>query len=377
MNFTKFSCSLAFAVPLLAAPVSALAQEAEESALEITGEIYSINYQPFWDSLEGEPLFPLDFRAVVVENRTSTAEEIGPYGGGLYENAVISMTFEVYDQNQNLLFSDTFEPPQIFDEEQGSMAYLIPDQQEQETFLGLDNAMWIGARPSSGELEGTPIGRITSLGVLPYLFTGGSMEFPEPEEMPSEEPADLFADLSGYPLFIEGETAYPFQYLFAYEGEQQQEQESESPLLFGFFAIADFIQYIPLDDDGDGVLNDIDQCPVTIFNETVEFASFDTGVDNVMDEFGCTIMDRYAKCHAEPEEEAEQRFTRRSRSFYRGPSYCEKQVAYGLVSDGLIDYSEARVLRDALYRQGTSVADNPLYEPSTQVGENPLYEDEN
>ncbi len=366
MNFTKFSCSLAFAVPLLAAPAAALAQEAEESALEITGEIYSINYQPFWDSLEGEPSFPLDFRAVVVEDRTSSADESGPSMGGLYENAVISMTFEVYDQNQNLLFSDTFEPTQSGElpEDFSSIAYLIPKQaeepQEIDPFFSFDNAMWVGVAPMSVGNEFPEIGRITSLGILPYLFTGGSIEFPEPEEMPSEEPADLFADLSGYPLFIEGETSYPFQYLFAFEGESQQEQELNEPELAGFFAIADFIQYISLDADGDGVPDSIDQCPVTIVNETVEFASFNTGVNNVIDEFGCSIMDRYAKCHAEPEEE--QSFTRRFRSFYSGPSYCEKQVAYGLVSDGLIDYSEARTLRDALYRQGTSVANNPLYE---------------
>jgi hypothetical protein len=376
MNFIKFSCSLAFAVPLLAAPSQTLAQEAEERALEITGEIYSVTYQPFWDALEGEPSFPLDFRAVVVEDRTSATGDSGPFGGGIYENAVVSMTFEVYDENQNLLFSDTFEPSQNYDEEQGfsSIAYLIPDQEEQEVFLGFDNAMWIAAGPYNEELEGAQIGRITSLGVLAYLFSGGGFEFPEPEELPQEMSFELFADLSGYPLFIEGETFYPFQYLFAYEGESQQEQELDEPELAGFFAIADFIQYISLDADGDGVLDAIDQCPVTIFNETVEFAAFDTGLDNVIDEFGCSIMDRYAKCHAESEEE--QSFTRRFSSFYRGPSYCEKQVAYGLVSDGLIDYSEARTLRDALYRQGTSVADNPLYEPSTQVGENPLYEDE-
>ncbi len=101
------------------------------------------------------------------------------------------------------------------------------------------------------------------------------------------------------------------------------------------------------DGDNDGVSDDVDSCPASLTDETVMFGEYDSGVTNYVDEAGCTIMDRYAACEADQEE---QNFTRRSFSFYRGPSYCEKQVAYGLVSDGVIDYSEARLLRDALYR---------------------------
>jgi hypothetical protein len=101
------------------------------------------------------------------------------------------------------------------------------------------------------------------------------------------------------------------------------------------------------DTDNDGVTDNLDQCVVSLADETVMFGEYDSNVTNYVDESGCTIMDHYAACEADQEEQG---FTRRSFSFYRGPSYCEKQVAYGLVSDGIIDYSEARMLRDALYR---------------------------
>lgn len=104
------------------------------------------------------------------------------------------------------------------------------------------------------------------------------------------------------------------------------------------------------DDDEDGYPNNVDACPVSILDETVMFDGwYDSGVTNYVDASGCTVMDHYAACEADQEEQEVSRFTRRSSSFYSGPSYCEKQVAYGLVSDGLIDYSEARALRDALY----------------------------
>lgn len=101
------------------------------------------------------------------------------------------------------------------------------------------------------------------------------------------------------------------------------------------------------DTDGDGVADFSDAC-VSVDSETVVFNGWhDSGVTNHTDAQGCTIMDAYAACNVEEEETS--RFTRRSFSYYRGPSYCEKQVAYGLVSDGMIDYGEARALRDALY----------------------------
>ena len=61
-------------------------------------------------------------------------------------------------------------------------------------------------------------------------------------------------------------------------------------------------------------------------------------------------MDHYAACAAE-EQEAPRRGIRSVRS---GPSSCEKAVSYDLVADGVLSYSEARMLRNALYESSTS-----------------------
>ncbi|RUO62551.1 hypothetical protein [Pseudidiomarina insulisalsae] len=104
------------------------------------------------------------------------------------------------------------------------------------------------------------------------------------------------------------------------------------------------------DSDFDGVTDEIDLCPASIKDETVVFNGwYDSGVPNYVDESGCTIMDHYAVCLVEEEEEQEPSRFSWVQPTYSGPSYCEKQVAYGLVSDGVIDFSESRTLRRALY----------------------------
>ena len=101
------------------------------------------------------------------------------------------------------------------------------------------------------------------------------------------------------------------------------------------------------DEDGDGVADEADLCPVSITDATVSFGdgSVVADVENVYDANGCSIMDRYAACEA-VEEEAPRRGIRSVRS---GPSSCEKAVSYDLVADGVISYAEARLLRNALY----------------------------
>lgn len=101
------------------------------------------------------------------------------------------------------------------------------------------------------------------------------------------------------------------------------------------------------DADSDGVADADDACPTSQEADSVMFGEVDSGVANAFDAEGCSIMDRYAACNAD--EEQERSFSRRSFWRYAGPSYCEKQVAYDLVRDGMIDYQAARQLRDALY----------------------------
>lgn len=98
-----------------------------------------------------------------------------------------------------------------------------------------------------------------------------------------------------------------------------------------------------IDEDSDGVRAD-DQCPASILGGTVSVNGIETGVDNVLNSSGCTIMDAYAACAAE-QGEGGMMF-----GSYRGPSYCEQQVAYDFYGEGLIDYTEVRMLRLALMR---------------------------
>lgn len=358
MNFITLT-AVALLSMLLPSQVSA-----QEQAVEITGEIMDVDHLPFWQGLEGEPMGPFQFRAVVVENTEAELDsEGGPIGGGIYIDSVRSITFEIRDAEDTLLFADEFTPPVTGGTgiDGGSVTYAFPG--ESELFFDFDNQMWIGAPPQ----ESQEYGRVVSLGILSFLFGGMEPDFPTFEEMPEEFTGELFADLSGYPLLIEGETFYPFQYLlFSPYNELEQEQQ-----VSGFYGVATNIQYIDLDADGDGVPDELDVCSPTILNETVEFASIDTGVRNVIDEAGCSIMDHYAACPVEEEP------TRGIRSVRRGPSSCEKAVSYDLVAAGLISYAEARMLRDALYRASTSVADNPLYEEGTEGSENPLFEGDN
>ncbi|MDN7134436.1 hypothetical protein [Pseudidiomarina terrestris] len=102
------------------------------------------------------------------------------------------------------------------------------------------------------------------------------------------------------------------------------------------------------DTDRDGVIDDLDLCSASLVEETVIFGGWlDSGVTNYTDESGCTIMDRYAACEAE---EATQPTSPWGwfQPVYSGPTYCEQQVVYGLQDDGIIDYTEGRMLRNAL-----------------------------
>ena len=111
--------------------------------------------------------------------------------------------------------------------------------------------------------------------------------------------------------------------------------------------LIDTVAYGSVDADEDGISDSADSCTSSIMNETVSFGGwYETGVTNYLDESGCTIMDRYAACEAEAQPTAP---TGPMFSTFSGPSYCETQVAYGLQSDGMIDYMESRMLRNALY----------------------------
>lgn len=151
--------------------------------------------------------------------------------------------------------------------------------------------------------------------------------------------ASLFQNFSDYPQFVADippETFTFFMTIFTLNDYTQD----------GFIGTVTDIRVSVPDADDDGITDALDQCANSATNATVLFQGFqDSTVTNSVDSDGCTIMDRYAACEA-PEPIIS---TRRSRSFYNGPSYCEKMVAYELVAEGIISYAEARLLRDALY----------------------------
>lgn len=175
------------------------------------------------------------------------------------------------------------------------------------------------------------------------LANGSSYFWLEP--LLSGPPGSIFSDFTtGFPVFIDGPATDVMNGYthFGYTGIFGQEAHVD---VFG--AVAS-LTYLVLDADGDGVLDDVDACAVSDLNETVLFDGwYDSGVTNYVDESGCSIIDHYAACEVEEEP------VRGVRSVRSGPSSCEKAVSYDLVADGVISYSEARALRNALYTSST------------------------
>lgn len=112
------------------------------------------------------------------------------------------------------------------------------------------------------------------------------------------------------------------------------------------------VRYVVLDEDGDGITDDLDQCPASITTSTVVFGWLDSGVTNDVDANGCTISDRYMACQEIVAAAAT------DIPSFQGPTYCEMQVTYSLYRDGLVDYSEVRQLRNSMitfYRASPSI----------------------
>ncbi|RUO74501.1 hypothetical protein CWI80_03940 [Pseudidiomarina sediminum] len=100
-------------------------------------------------------------------------------------------------------------------------------------------------------------------------------------------------------------------------------------------------QVLLADADHDGIADELDACLTTDLSETVTLNGVNSGVANVLDSTGCSIMDHYAACDAEQSSGA-------GWLGYQGASYCETQVGYDLYREGLISYMELRLLRNAL-----------------------------
>ncbi|MDN7124413.1 hypothetical protein J6I90_05930 [Pseudidiomarina sp. 1APP75-32.1] len=156
----------------------------------------------------------------------------------------------------------------------------------------------------------------------------------------SETTQTLLTDTSNYPAIAEGAVDALFSF-YVMNGDEGRGISMSAE------GNVDTISVVFVDTDNDGVPDYLDQCAASLESETVMFDWVDSGVTNYTDASGCTIMDRYAAC--EPDE------TQQPSSpwgwfqpVYSGPGYCESQVVYQLQDEGIIDYSEGRMLRNAL-----------------------------
>ncbi|MBY6063704.1 hypothetical protein [Pseudidiomarina sediminum] len=126
--------------------------------------------------------------------------------------------------------------------------------------------------------------------------------------------------------------------------------ENEGGILKGVFVVFSIIDSVNFDvhtlreiikdADGDGVADADDQCLATVESDTVWFDGVNSGVTNHVDANGCAISDHYASCDAEAQSSG--------LLGYSGPTQCEMMMGYQLYRDGLIDYTELRMLRNVL-----------------------------
>lgn len=224
-------------------------------------------------------------------------------------------------------------------------SYEFRDQQGNPVSLPIPNVFELSATSIPDNLHGSfaNIGTSFEYSFNTISYTEGSEYYLAYFNLsPNEQPL-IFADTSSWPLFVEvtnEPSAFSSVVIIETPGTARTRAELN----------VHTVRYIDLiaDADADGVEDSLDVCPASDLSETVEFdGGLDSGVTNYIDAEGCSIMDHYAKC--EPAEQEQEQSFSWFQPVYSGPSYCEKQVAYGLVSDGVIDYSEARALRNALY----------------------------
>ncbi|MBY6063802.1 hypothetical protein [Pseudidiomarina sediminum] len=137
-----------------------------------------------------------------------------------------------------------------------------------------------------------------------------------------------------YPQLFAGEYRANASYFGSVVDSQQQVLSEVS--MQGF---VNRISALLGDADGDGVDDGIDACLDSQQGGEVALGPFNSGVDNVMGGDGCSLVDRYMACQADEYDAGAPWLS------YSGPSYCEQQVAYDAYREGMIDYTEVRLLR--------------------------------
>ena len=287
----------------------------------IEGTVDSFNNYYYQNSVPEELLSATTFRFVVEEDTSASVnyeyENINAYAYKQYQNPLQSISYQFFDVEGNEIAALSVPGFELSLENMtSSYSYFQESFSQQYSHF----AQWW----ADGSVDAD------------WVNLGGYIQ----DEFSTE---DVFTTYVPYPLLTSrtASASYFFGW-FNYSSSEQGYQYLE------FNGTVTSIAGCVADADGDGFADDIDACSVSLMDESVMFGGWlDSGVTNHVDASGCTVMDHYAACQPAEQEETS-RFSR-FQPRYSGPSYCEKQVSYELNGDGVIDYTEARMLRDALY----------------------------
>jgi hypothetical protein len=338
-------CALAAAFGVIALGAAA-GVDPNERTVVVQGFIETeSDFQVFDENIPPRPPETLSFQATIIETPNTAFIPpvlIDPFFIN-YQNAVREINFRVTDEMNQVVYEQTMVADENCESFEGSLTWVTYGFMFQEFQID-EGIQWSVRDCNQGNFTQN------------FSINGGNGPVINLASAINEVSlASLFATTEGYPDLNTGEVFFAVDFeahdqrlLRALDNSAQDVELNEFQTA-SYSGYATFISYGDPDSDGDGVPDVSDACSASLQPEsgTVWFNGLDSTVTNYVDDSGCTIMDRYAACNAEQEEEST--FTRRSFSFYSGPSYCEKQVAYGLVADGIISYAEARMLRDALY----------------------------
>lgn len=348
MSYSKqFILSAMLAGALCTSPVS-LAQETTETALnvEITGlATHFSGFPPFEMS---EEAVPVDFVIKVrqdVENRT----ELGSSGMAVgFADVGLTIEFELLDDSGEAFYTDSHTTlyPRSNECAGGAPPVMYIDELPFD-WENTESATTDGVRVCVETEDFSSIFKLIEVYVGAYSpwYFGPFSEVED--DLFTNGPVSSVYQLNtdGYPEFVLGETVqaidlYSWQYDLTDIFDWEAEPDPDLAIDFGFSGYITSIQALINDADEDGIADEVDQCSASLLDETVSFDGIDSGVANVVDANGCSVMDHYAACEADQQ----------SSGFlgYSGASYCEQQVAYQLYREGLIDYADVRALRNAL-----------------------------
>lgn len=292
----------------------------EIQTVEIEGTVDNW-YNYYYENVAPELLNAATFKFVVEQDIAATPNYVYDYSAYQeknYNQSLQSLTFTFYD-SEGLEIQTTATTQLTAGEFDYNRVWARKGSDEGEYYS--DYMQWWGEDYSNESEQ--------------YRFLGGYI-------VNNNSQTEMFSDFTNYPLLLDlQEPGFQFYGWLNSDDMYYNYQE-----FWG--TVTSIVSYYP-DDDEDGFPNNVDSCPVSIMDETVMFDGwYDSGVTNYVDESGCTITDHYAACEVEEEP------VRGIRSVRSGPSSCEKAVSYDLVADGVISYSEARALREALYNSSTS-----------------------